>query len=537
VQRKTQVLVVGAGLAGLTAALLLAWRGVSCVLVERRRTISRHPRARGVNFRTMELLRGVPGLEQALANAAPTRTGFSIVIAESVTGRVIKTLVGPGDFDTRSLSPSLVCTAGQDRIESVLAKYARQLGAEIRFGQELVEFVQDSESVKATIRNRDDANVTHMIADYMIGADGNRSPIRQALGIGDSGIGTISHNVSILFEADLDQIVGGDGFLLYYLQNPDFAGAFVTTDDPRIGQISVEYDPLRDGPADFDNDRAIKTVRAALGTPELEVKILDVMPWEMSAQCADRMAAGRVYLVGDAAHTMPPTGGLGGQTAMQDAGDIAWKIAAVLGGMAGGGLLDTYEAERLPVAALTVARQTANYVERLRPDRAELAKGGEENDYIGTATGYRYRSSAIIGEVPDDGRATENPFQSQGRPGTRLPHIVIQRNGQSLSTLDLAGRGFVLLAGPKGQAWSNAARHIGAMLRIDIMAYQMGWDFSDTGDFLQLTGLDADGALVARPDGFICWRSRKGDCDADASLAAVLSHILSKDTGLHEDAA
>ena len=127
----------------------------------------------------------------------------------------------------------------------------------------------------------------------------------------------------------------GRSLALYYLRNPDFTGAFINTTEPNRALISVEYDPAKEELADFDTARCIHLVRAAVGIADLEVKILEVSPWEMASRSAERYASGRVFLAGDAAHTMPPTGGLGGQTAMQDGYDLGWKLAMVLHGQAG----------------------------------------------------------------------------------------------------------------------------------------------------------------------------------------------------------
>jgi 2-polyprenyl-6-methoxyphenol hydroxylase-like FAD-dependent oxidoreductase len=526
------VLIVGGGLAGLSAATLLAWRGVNSVLVERRASTSRHPRARDVNMRSMELLRGVPGLEADLAAAAPFAFGeFSIVVAESVSGRVFKTIIAPGEVDPRMVSPAAHCMAGQDRVEPILLRHARALGADVRFSTELVRFEQDAHGVHAVLRDvRTDA-ATSLDVDYLIAADGNRSQARGALGIGMRGWGTLSNNISILFEADLSAIVKERAFLLYYLQNPEFTGVFVTTDDPNVGQVSIEYDPARETVADYTPARATEMVRAALGKPELALRILSVMPWEMSSRIADRMSLGRVFLAGDAAHTMPPTGGLGGQTAIQDAADLAWKLAAVLRGEAGPALLDTYAAERHPVAELTVARQTANYFERMRPDRKDISTS-EAPDWLNVAIGYRYRSEAILDDAPDDGWPTDHPLHPTGRPGTRLAHTVVTRGGQAISTLDLVGPGFVLLAGAEGVGWMEAAK------AAKLSAFRFGEDFDgDASAFLARTGLGAGGALLARPDGFIAARWKQAVHDPASTLENALARAQCRERRDRERAA
>ena len=524
----TPVLIAGAGLAGLTAALLLGWYGIPCLLTERRSTPSRHPRARGINLRSMELLRGIPGLEDQLRNAG--RAGFSdfkIVIAESVTGREIRTLLAPGSMDTTPLSPAPFCGAGQDRIEPILLRQARALGAEIRLGTELVAFTPSDTAIRATLRDVTTKEQTQIDADYLIGADGHRSSIRRALGIGMQGRGTLSHNMSILFRADLAATLQTRSFVLYYLQNPGFTGVFVSTDDPDVGQVSVEYDPSRETPADYDEARCVRMVRAAMGMPEMDMRILDTMPWEMSSLLAERMAEGRVFLAGDAAHTMPPTGGLGGQTAIQDAGDLAWKLALVLKGKAGAALLDTYDAERRPVAALTVARQTENYVERMRPDRTDLSDPAMESDYLTVAMGHRYRSDAILSDTPDDGAPGDDPLHPTGRPGTRLAHVPLLRDSRTISTLDLIGRDFALLTASDGSGWLQPARAAAERFDIPLTICQIGTDVLDRdGLFLSRTGMGPAGALLIRPDGFIAWRSRNAAGDPRSVIEQTFARVL-----------
>lgn len=530
--RHTPVLIVGAGYAGLTTALLLAWRGVPCTLVERHQSVSPRPKAHGINRRSMEVLRVVEGLEADLfsaSRAAPESA--AITIAETVTGCEIRRLLEPGAKRPPLLSPVDICHIGQNRVETTLLRYVRALDVDVEFSTVVRRLSPASDHVVATLRNETSGEESIVLADYVVAADGAGSSTRSALGIKMIGDDAISHAVSILFEADLTVPMRGRGTVLYYLQNPAFTGAFVSCDDAGVGQINIEYDPRHLSSADFDGMRCERMVRDALGMSDLDVKIIDGMTWTMAALVAERLTEKRIFLAGDSAHVMPPVGGLAGQTAIQDAADIAWKLAFVYHGHAGSALLETYEAERLPVAHMTVACQVKNYVERLRPDREDLRIRPAEEDYLSVAMGYRYRSSAIVMDEPDDGQRVESPLCPSGLPGTRLAHVPLRQNERMISTHDLVGRELVLLAGPDGGGWVDAARAI-AQHR-PLAHYQIGVDLRDEADlFCARTGLEAGGAILVRPDGFIGWRSRSSHLDPAPILDGALNQVLCRDRAM-----
>jgi putative polyketide hydroxylase len=248
----------------------------------------------------------------------------------------------------------------------------------------------------------------------------------------------------------------------------------------------------------------------------------------MSSWVADRFRAGRVLLAGDAAHTMPPTGGLGGQTAMQDAYDLAWKLALVLQGHADAALLESYEEERSHAAELTVALQTANYVARIRPDRQEelLAKVRPE-DYLAIAASCRHRSAAISLEGDDDGAPAESPLHPTGTPGTRAAHVVLEHRGARISSIDLIGRDFVLVCGPEGTPWARAATALRYEHGVPLSIYRIGADLLDVeGVWAERLGVTASGAVLLRPDGYIAWRSRTLQRSPDDALRGALARAL-----------
>ena len=266
-QNHTPVLVVGAGFAGLSTAMFLGWRGVPCLLVERHESLCRHPRAHGLNRRSMEVLRVVEGLERDLFAAA--RGGpndWTIAVSETVTGPPLRIINTKAMNDASSdLSPAKLCSAGQDRVEPVLLRYARALGADVRFSTSLIGFEQRGDCVEAELRDEKTGERFKVVCDYLAAGDGAGSSVRRALGVEMEGPGVLTHAVSILFEAELASVLKGAGAELYYIRNSEFTGAFVTCDDPRFGQLNVEYDPKTQSPQDFTPDLCVRLVRTALG--------------------------------------------------------------------------------------------------------------------------------------------------------------------------------------------------------------------------------------------------------------------------------
>jgi hypothetical protein len=272
--------------------------------------------------------------------------------------------------------------------------------------------------------------------------------------------------------------------------------------------------------------RALELLRAAIGVPDIPVVIENIATWRAEANCADRFTDGRVFLAGDAAHVVPPNGGYGGNTGVQDAHNLAWKLALTLAGVAGPGLLDTYDAERRPVGELTVEQAFTRYVTRVAPYL------GTENtqpivDDFAMEIGYRYDSPAVVLE-PGSPPRHEHPRESAGRPGARAPHVFLERDGGRLSTLDLFGRDFVLLAGPEGKAWpaaaSAAAKELGVTLDVHLIGDNGLTDAG--GSFPGAFGISPSGAVLVRPDGFVGWRAVTAAGAPEDDLRQALQALL-----------
>jgi putative polyketide hydroxylase len=285
----------------------------------------------------------------------------------------------------------------------------------------------------------------------------------------------------------------------------------------------------------FSEERLVEMARAAAGLPDVRVSLrpqipgtdLKVLGFTVGALVARQYRAGRVFLVGDAAKIVPPTGGLGGSTGILDTHNLAWKLAAVLGGQAGPGLLDSYQAERHPVGLLTMQQALARFGARMAPEGAE---GPPLLDYQAIAFGYQYRSGAILG-APDDGAPPLGPGELRGQPGTRAPHleVTLASDGRQHSTIDLYGHGFVLLAGPDGGEWAKAADAVWERGGVALDTYRFGVDLRGPGGDggAQAHGISPSGALLVRPDGMVAWRSTDLPSDPAAALGQALRAVLS----------
>ena len=521
-EESADVLVVGAGLGGLSASMFLAQHGVRVLTVERHPGTSIHPRAAGQTPRTMELYRfaGIDGEVRGVSKRASE--GLRITVASSLNGQVLHRIVE--DVSEIDLSAAVGVPwgmAGQDVVEPILLARAREFGAEVRFSTELVSFEQDEDGITAVLGNgvrghapsggaeaASPQGTGKVRAKYLIGADGGRGRIRERLGITTEGVGSIGHSIGVVFDADLGDRVQPDVTDLFYLQHAEFTGALVNTDIPNRFVFSTDFHPESGEKAeDFTPERLTGLIRLATGLPGLKPDIRWSGTWETAARIATTFRSGRVFLVGDAAKVTPPTGGMGGNTAVGDGHDIAWKLAAVLRGEAGPGLLDSYQAERKPFAEMVVATSLHNAKHRLKPD-LDLAGVPEPVDQLELALGYRCRSAAVLPD-DDDPRPVENPNAPTGRAGFRAPHVPITVDGTSMSTVDILGRGWVLIA--TGEGWRQAAEKVTAETGIDATCRELGVDFADPqGVFLARYGLRTGGATLVRPDGVVAWRTVRG---------------------------
>jgi 2-polyprenyl-6-methoxyphenol hydroxylase-like FAD-dependent oxidoreductase len=491
---RVPVLIVGGGPVGLSTAIGLRRFGIDCLLVERHPSTSRFPKGRGINKRTMEIFRQWGIEDKVTAAGLPREESLSIYLGDTLTASTFRRYpwserVGSG------FSPTEHFVCSQDVLEPVLRGHAEALGAELRFGTRLLEFDQNNDGVCAELR-APDGGALRVRCDYLVAADGGHGTVREQLGIPVQGPGLVGGpTISILVETDLGLVVADRRSGLYWLRQPPPGAVFAVVDNDQRWLLMHSFDRAVADEDSFTDERCIALVRAAVGDPSLAVRFVGRQFWQPQAVIAERFRAGRVFLAGDAAHLTTPMGGLGMNCGIADAHNLAWKLAAVLGGWGGPPLLDSYEPERRPVARWCMETSV-----RLQDE----PEGQRRRLLDGIVLGYDYQSEMV---VPDGtaAPAVNDPLREYvpvARPGHRAPHVWCEQDGVRTSTLDLFGDAFVVLTDPTG--WNGLDAVIEAA---DDWKAPMQWHAIDAVGWLDVYGLQPGGMVLVRPDGHVAWRS------------------------------
>jgi len=517
---RTSVLVVGGSIVGLATAMFLAARGVPTIVIERHPSSSPHPRATGFYPRTLETFRTV-GLDVSFPGA---KTG------DSPRRRRVESLTGTW-FEEQNWTPksesdtpkqkasdfSMYKGIGiaQDRLEPLLRQRASELGADVRMATTMLSFTQDETGVTAELRSPD-GDLYQVRAQYLVAADGGDSQIREKLGIARTGVGHIRTVRSVLFTADLDEYLSS-GANQFSIDQPDF-NAFLSTYNDGRWILMFSDDEER------DETQLLEMIHRAIGPRKVDVELVTTGRWKLGGLVAERFSDGRIFLAGDCAHALPPNrGGFGANTGIEDAHNLAWKLAAVLAGESAPELLETYDAERRPIAVLRhdqiFARDDINVSLGVSLPKVELF------DDAAMELGQLYRSSAVLGAGPDLPPA-RMPDQWNGQPGTRAPHLWVEADGERTSTIDLLTHEWTVVA--SSAPWAAAAAGMEAETGISVTALLLGTDIvsPDGDDVAAAFGLAPGGAALIRPDGYIAWRSGPAD-DPRAALAHALAHVAS----------
>ncbi|MDW5598825.1 FAD-dependent monooxygenase [Conexibacter stalactiti] len=480
--RTVPVLIAGAGPAGLTTAISLARAGVACMVVDRRTERSAHPRATGVSTRTMELLRAW-GLDQEIRDVgvdAEWRLWTCETLARAADGSGQE--VGyPSHEQSAVVSPTAPACVPQDQLEPILLRHLASLeAAQIRLGASVVGVEQFDGGVQAIVRDAGSGETQVVHARHLVGADGAHSSVRDALGIGMHGPDRLAVGLSALFHAPLWELVGAHRYGIYVVSDPAGAGVFLPAGRGDRWLYAVHAEQLPGGIDELNaltSERIAQRIERGAGAP-LRPRVQRFGQVVFAAQLAERFRRGDVFLVGDAAHRTSPRGGTGMNTAIADGRDLGWKLAWTLRGWAAPELLDSYEAERRPLAEHNVTRSA-------RPD-GSLAEVGQE---------------------------------LRVDLGGRIPHAW---TAAGRSTLDLLGDGLTLFTAPDGERrWQAAAAATSAATTHPAPPLAVRALDAVTAAAL---GVRGDGALLVRPDAQPAGWFPPGDDGDDADSAAQPLH-------------
>ncbi|MFD3406866.1 FAD-dependent oxidoreductase [Kribbella sp. NPDC058693] len=573
----TGVLIVGSGPAGGAASLFLSTYGVDNIVLTRYGWTANTPRAHITNQRTIELMRDM-GIEDQIvdngtAHELMGQTAFCTSLAGEEIGRIRTWGTHPRRLaDYTEASPCLPCDLPQTLFEPILVSTAASRGAQLRFNTEYLSLEQDDDGVTATVRDRLSDTTYQIRAKYLIGADGGRSKVAQDIDLPMAGAMDIEGSMNIVFEADLSRYVAHRPSVLYWVLQPGaqiggIGAGLVRMVRPWNEWLIVwGYDISQPAPV-VDEAMATEIVHNLVGDDTIDVKLKSTSVWSVNHMYAEKTSKGRVFCMGDAIHRHPPSNGLGSNTSIQDAYNLAWKLALVLKGQAAPELLQTYDDERAPIAKQIVDRANKSRnqfgqifralgmtpdapagrtIESRKDDtpegatqREELRQAIELKDYEfnahGVELGQRYKSSAVI----DDG-TPEPPYERDHElyyhpttwPGARIPHCWLTRGTDTVSTLDVVGKGrFTLLTGIGGEAWVKAAQSVSEHLGVPIEPYVIGpgRELDDLyGDWARVREIPDEGCLLVRPDAHIAYRSFEQPDDPTDALQQAISALLGR---------
>lgn len=567
-QFDTDVLVVGAGPMGATTALALATYGVRTMMVSQWSWLANTPRAHITNQRAVEVLRDLGLEDEARLYAVPWDKMGDTLFTTSLSGPEIARMQTWGTGSLRAgdyvqASPCTMLDIPQTYMEPLLVKNAAERGAKVSFSTRYLGHTQDANGVSVRLLNRTSGQEYSIRARYLVGADGAKSQVAEELGLEFVGHTARAGTAYVRFKADLSRYVEHRPSILHWIMNPaaDFGEigmGLLRAVRPWDEWIAGWGFDKETGDPDLSSGRVVEQIRTLVGDPDLMPEIQGTSTWFVNQQHALTMSKGRVFCGGDATHRHPPSGGLGSNTCMQDAFNLAWKLAYVVKGAAGPELLETYSDERAPIGAQVVARANQSRLDyaslrdcfdtdagdgtrsveaalsRLRAAtkegaelRSRLTEALEVKNYEFNAHGVelnqRYSSRAVLTEdsALDElfDRDRQLYAQATTRPGAKVPHAwLVGKGGQRISTLDVTGRGkFTVVTGLSGRAWQRATELLDLEYLRVVVVGDVGFE-DPYGYWARIRETDEAGALLVRPDGYVAWRQTAAVWDTDDAV-------------------
>jgi 2,4-dichlorophenol 6-monooxygenase len=577
---ETDVLIIGSGPSGSAMAALLSTYGIKNTVVTKFNWLARTPRAHITNQRAMEIFRDLGIENEIVAKGVPQELMGNNIFCTSIAGEELGRLHSWGTHPNRQAdytlaSPTKMCDIPQNLVEPILVNTAGMRGSRFRFDTEYLSLEQDSEGVTATVLDHLTQETYQIRAKYLVGADGGNSKVAQDIDLPFEGIMGKAGSMNIVCKMDLSKYVAHRPSVLYWVLQPgsDVGGigmGLVRMVRPWNEWLILWGYDIKQGAPKLDDNEAIQIVRNLIGDQSIPIEITSKSIWTVNHCYATKSSKGRVFCVGDAVHRHPPSNGLGSNTSIQDSFNLAWKLALVLKGAANPSLLDSYDAERNPIAKQIVERanksidefgpifdalgltntndpelmkahmearkeDNATAVEQRRKLREAILFKSYEFNCHGVEMNQRYTSNAVIpDEAPEPAyiRDKELYYQATTFSGAHLPHVWLGQNGHKISTLDLAGHGaFTLFTGIGGQAWVKVAKEIAAQLdiKINTIVVGAGCEYTDLyGDWAGIREIEESGCLLVRPDFHIALRQNVAQTDSVSVLSTALMQILGK---------
>lgn len=533
----TPVIIVGAGPVGLSSAICLSRQGIKSLLIERSTQVTDHPKARGITARTMELFRQW-GVENEMRKFAFPEAAARFTWMTDFLDSIITHVKADNSVFT-SISPTTRALVSQDRVEEVLwNRVIADPNISILRGYDAVLRGQDSNQVYIDLHHRSNGTTQSATASYLIAADGAHSTTRKSLGLEMKG-NILGEHCSVYCRMHLEPWLKEGHSAGFFIPSERGAGkALMSGDAGDLWIVIFRLNGEKGEREKYTPEYCRQEIRKFLWLDQLEIEIKSTGFWAMSALVAESFCQGRVFLAGDAAHCVPPTGGYGMNLGIQDAHNLAWKIAYVLNGYAHPCLLETYSEERKLQAEKVIAWSAPNnsrIVEIFKAAYAQdyprmtqlLAEQSEHLNSSGLDLGFHYHSKAIAPYSASFPDMTAKAYEPTSAPGFRAPHVRITTpSGETRSTLDLFEQYFVFLTGaPKG-VWESRIQRLQKHSKIpmNMLRIAQDGDYLDEGDFLKTYGINPNDGILVRPDGHVAWRGESSDF-AEQELHSFLASI------------
>lgn len=497
-----KVIIIGGGPVGLSAAIALARQGIASILIEKHATTTQHPKARGVNARSMELFR-LWDLEDRLKQHQMPREAYGFTWIEDFQGKELSRIQTTTDYSL--YSPTENAIIAQDDLEQELFNKAKNLSLiDLRFNMEMKHAIQNDDQVIVDILDKANNKMVKICADYVIAADGAHSFLRTLFNVEMEGIDNLGTFCNIYCEMNIDKYVAHRPSAAFMFTREDIRGTCILSKkDHKKWLIGLRIDASSQ--ESFTDAFCVDYIKKVINDKDIAIQIINKSFWTMAALTAKNYQIGRVFFAGDAAHCLPPTGGFGMNTGIQDVHNLAWKLAMVLKHQADQSLLKTYFTERVQIAKTNIAWSLDN-AKRFETIFTALVK----NDLTTFKQALHDQTHHInnilldLGFVYGFDYQYEKVYKPSARVGGRAPHCWLLKDHKKISILSLYEKQFVLVSHPNARYWQKQFKTFPCRI---VTIGEIGEYLDKNHDFLEHYGISNEGAVLVRPDGHVAWRA------------------------------